>query len=365
MTRAADRYTSRGATDGAASPSGRQGYGYGGSPSLNVPGSSKMVEPPGYALDGGAAGGFGDEKKGGGSSPYSGLDYSAGGSGYEDASTWRRSPSPLSYNNNNASGSGRSSPRRSNVRVHPSVTKGLTALQSGSGHVVRLSGQARTAILNASEGAGRKLGGIGQGMRDDPSQQQAQQQQGQWQGQGQGQQSPYGTPQGGSPYMGSSSSGSTTPNKKPGAFRTHLARGAQAANVVIDGFDSALTSLVSSAGSSAGQAIEFRFGPEARAASGLAGNVGRNCFLVYKDVSGVRRKILMKVAGGTLQGTTPQGNRVVVRMPEQDQQASAMGVRAAGGDVDSIESDYRAAAGAGSSSSGKVEPPRYEDVKRG
>lgn len=379
MTRAADRYTSRGDAgfnSGAASPS-RQGYA--GSPSLGVPGKAKTMG------DVSPSSGYGDEKRGytGYAGSSSGVDYST--DQHEDASTWRRSPSPLQYTSAGTSNDGRSSPRRSNVKVHPSVTRGLTALQTGSGHVVRLSGQARTAILNASEGAGRKLGGVSSSMRPGEKEKWQAQEREKWEKRQYGQGytgSPTGSPSLQPATNAGPPSGTSTPTKKPGAFRTQLARGAQAANVLIDGFDSALSNLVDSAGSSASQAIEFRFGPEARAASGLAGNVGRNVFLVYKDVSGIRRKCLLKVAGGSLQGTTPEGNKVVVTMPPE-QQGTAAGVSGGvmtgrtggtmdgngGGhtDVDSIEHDYHPAAAASSSGGvgGGGGLPRYEDVKRG
>lgn len=156
-----------------------------------------------------------------------------------------------------------------NINVHPSIAKGLEGLATGSGHVVRLSGSARKMILDASEGTGRRMGGVRKN-KD-------------------------GTP------------------RQPGAVRKQIQRGAQAVNIVLDGFDTAVGGVVNSVTNSSTSVMQHKYGDQAAKASVHTGTVGRNCFLVYKDVSGIRRKCLLKLAGGTLKGRTADGQEIVIQ----------------------------------------------------
>lgn len=195
-------------------------------------------------------------------------------------------------------GSGTSTPggtrsSKTNVPIHPSIAKGLSALSSGSGRAVSLSGSARKMILDTSDNAGRRIGGVRSSVNKD------------------------GTP------------------RQPGAVRTQLQRGATAANIVLEGFDTAVGGLLDSVGASGGKVVGHTFGAQAETASGHIGKVGKNCFLVYKDVSGVRRKVLLKLAGGTLKGRTVDGQEIEISAsPEQGVQ---------GGDA--IKTDYAPGAG--------------------
>ncbi|PWN20049.1 hypothetical protein BCV69DRAFT_313249 [Microstroma glucosiphilum] len=190
-------------------------------------------------------------------------------------------------------GSGTSTPSgarssKTNVPIHPSIAKGLSALSSGSGRAVSLSGSARKMILDTSDSAGRRIGGVRSSTNKD------------------------GTP------------------RQPGTMRTQLQRGATAANIVLEGFDTAVGGLLNSVGASSGKVVGHTFGAQAESASGHIGQVGKNCFLVYKDVSGVRRKVLLKLAGGTLKGRTVDGQEIEISAsPEQGVQ---------GGDA--IKTDY-------------------------
>lgn len=156
-----------------------------------------------------------------------------------------------------------------NINVHPSISKGLDALATGSGHVVRLSGSARKMILDASEGTGRRIGGVRKN-KDGTA-------------------------------------------REPGAVRKQIQRGAQAVNIVLDGFDTAVGGVVNSVTTSSTSVMQHKFGDQAAKASASTGTVGRNCFLVYKDVSGIRRKCLLKLAGGTLKGHTADGQEIVIQ----------------------------------------------------
>ncbi|CAO1618071.1 unnamed protein product [Parajaminaea phylloscopi] len=210
-----------------------------------------------------------------------------------------------------------------NVNVHPSVSKGLQALSTGSGRVVGISHSARKKLLDAAEGTGRRLGGV----RHNKD----------------------GTP------------------KEPGMIRKQVQRGAQAVNVVLDGFDSAVGGLLQSAGASTGQVVGHHLGPQARTAAGQVGSVGRNTWLVYKDVSGVRRRVILKLAGGTLKGRTVDGQEITITAPTAPSPASGI-------DRDSIEHDYvsgprsgqATSSGAGMSASNTEKPPPsyYEDEKK-
>lgn len=182
------------------------------------------------------------------------------------------------------------------MSIHPSIAKGLSALSTGSGRAVSLSGSARKMILDTSDNAGRRIGGVRSSTNKD------------------------GTP------------------RQPGAVRTQLQRGATAANIVLEGFDTAVGGLLDSVGASGGKVVGHTFGAQAEQASGHIGKVGKNCFLVYKDVSGVRRKVLLKLAGGTLKGRTVDGQEIEISAsPEQGVQ---------GGDA--IKTDYAPGQGAGS-----------------
>jgi hypothetical protein len=202
-------------------------------------------------------------------------------------------------------GSGTSTPggtrtSKTNVPIHPSIAKGLSALSSGSGRAVTLSGSARKMILDTSDNAGRRIGGVRSSVNKD------------------------GTP------------------RQPGAVRTQLQRGAAAANIVLEGFDTAVGGLLDSVGASGGKVVGHTFGAQAETASGHIGKVGKNCFLVYKDVSGVRRKVLLKLAGGTLKGRTVDGQEIEISAsPEQGVQ---------GGDA--IKTDYAPGAAAGGNRGG-------------
>lgn len=212
-----------------------------------------------------------------------------------------------------------------NVNVHPSITKGIEALATGSGHVVRLSGSARKKILDASEGTGRRMGGARKN-RD-------------------------GT------------------DRQPGAVRKQIQRGAQAVNIVLDGFDTAVGGVVNSVTSSSNSVVQHKFGDQAARVSSQTGTVGRNCFLVYKDVSGIRRKCLLKLAGGTLKGRTADGQEIVIQ-PQSTGDAlerdyvnpSSAALKPSDGSAATPVSNKVPSPGGGSG--GSAPPPNYYDEKK-
>lgn len=272
---------------------------------------------PRGAVGGGFSGGFGastpsvqpklDEKSGTG---IHGASYAS------DARSdrYRTPPSPSSSSN-----------ARRNINIHPSVSKGLQALSTGSGHVVSLSHSARKTLLDASEGAGRRLGGVR--TNKDGTQ------------------------------------------RQPGLIRRQMQRGAQAVNLVLDGFDAAVEGLLQSAGRSTGQVVGHHLGSQAQTAVGHVGTLGRNTWLVYKDVSGVRRKVILKIAGGTLKGRTVDGQEITITAPPAADSAGSGGNR----DHDSIEHEYIAgpthstSVTTTSSSTEAISgplPPSYYDTER-
>ncbi|CAO1616481.1 unnamed protein product [Sympodiomycopsis kandeliae] len=205
-----------------------------------------------------------------------------------------------------------------NINVHPSINKGLEALATGSGHVVKLSGSARKKILDASEGTGRRIGGVRK--NKDGTQ------------------------------------------REPGTIRKQIQRGANAVNIVLDGFDTAVGGVVNSVTSSSTSVMQHKYGDQAAKASSSTGTVGRNCFLVYKDISGIRRKCLLKLAGGTLKGRTADGQEIVIQ-PQSTGEA--------------MERDYVPASSSSTAASqgvskkvpspaptGDVPPPNYYDEKK-
>lgn len=212
--------------------------------------------------------------------------------------------------------------------VHNSITKGLASLDQGSGKVVQLSGSARGALLNTVEGAGRRIGGVRK-----------------------------------------NKDGSA---REPGAVRKQVQRGAEAANIVLEGVDNAVGGLLSSLGSSSSQVIGHTFGTQAQGAGDSIGHVGKNCFLVYRDISGVRRKCLLKLAGGTLKGRTVDGKEIVIE-PETLNQGSAAGAgttaSTSGVGPSSTATQSKSISGkvptpGASSSSTAADPPSYSDTKQ-
>lgn len=93
-------------------------------------------------------------------------------------------------------------------------------------------------------------------------------------------------------------------------------------------------------------------------------------------MSGVRRKLLLKVVGGTLKGRTPEGKEITISGPKgAGGESGAGGPSAMSQDTDSIEHDYVSTSSAAqqqqqqqqsssSSSSQGLPPPSYREQQK-
>ncbi|PWN48884.1 hypothetical protein IE53DRAFT_388897 [Violaceomyces palustris] len=86
----------------------------------------------------------------------------------------------------------------------------------------------------------------------------------------------------------------------PKGIRGVINRSLIAANTVLDGIDAGAQTLLYSGGEAASTVVGHKYGTEAKVVSDYAVRTGKNVFLVYKDLRGVRRTALLKVAGGSL-----------------------------------------------------------------
>ncbi|UZJ56665.1 hypothetical protein CBS101457_005985 [Exobasidium rhododendri] len=100
---------------------------------------------------------------------------------------------------------------------------------------------------------------------------------------------------------------------QPKGIRGVLNRSLVAANVVLDGVTTSAEQLLKDGGEASGRVIEHRYGSEARVISGNTASVGRSAFVIYKDINGVRRKALLKIASGTIRARAPDGSEVVLQ----------------------------------------------------
>ncbi|MCO5565900.1 hypothetical protein L7F22_019575 [Adiantum nelumboides] len=101
--------------------------------------------------------------------------------------------------------------------------------------------------------------------------------------------------------------------QNPKGFRGVLNRSLIAFNVVLDGVTNSAERLLKDGGEASGRVIEHRYGSEAKVISGNVASVGRSAFIVYKDINGVRRKALLRVATGTIKARAPDGSEVILQ----------------------------------------------------
>jgi spartin len=170
------------------------------------------------------------------------------------------------------------------VTFNPKLHATSQQLKNISGTATAVSGRTRDAVLNVAGKVGDKIGKT-TGIQSQPR-----------------------------------ADGTAT---KPSGIRGVLNRSLLAANVVLDGLTQSAETLIASGGAASGRAIEHRYGSEvghsserdrgvlyradvaafncqAKVISGNTASVGRSAFAVYKDINGVRRKALLKIATGTI-----------------------------------------------------------------
>lgn len=163
---------------------------------------------------------------------------------------------------------------RTAVTFSPQTHNTARQIRNVSGKVTSVSNRTTAAILSAASNVGDQIGkrtGIQQKMQPD------------------------GTVQ------------------NPKGFRGALNRSLIAFNVVLDGVTNSAERLLKDGGEASGKMIEHRYGSEAKVISGNVASVGRSAFVVYKDINGVRRKALLKVATGTIKARAPDGGEVILQ----------------------------------------------------
>ncbi|CEH19463.1 hypothetical protein CBOM_06785 [Ceraceosorus bombacis] len=166
--------------------------------------------------------------------------------------------------------------------------------------------------------------------------------------------------------VGSSIGKRTGIQSKPGGppptgWRGAINRSLIAANMVIDGLEQGAERLITDTGEATGKVIEHRYGSEAKIIGGQAGSIGKGCFAVYKDISGVRRKCLLRVAGGTFKARMDDGREIVMAVEPAGAPGSTSGA-----------STHNTARGSSSSSAPPLPskenlhaPPAYSAPARG
>ncbi|CAD6884057.1 unnamed protein product [Tilletia controversa] len=106
-----------------------------------------------------------------------------------------------------------------------------------------------------------------------------------------------------------------TPGPPPKGVRGVINRGIIAASTLLDSIEQAGETLVADSGSAASRVIGHKYGADAERRAGNVALAGRNVYCVYKDIMGVRRRCLVRVAvGSSLKARTPEGELVEVRM---------------------------------------------------
>ena len=163
---------------------------------------------------------------------------------------------------------------RTAVTFSPQTHNTARQIRNMSGKVTSVSNRTTTAILSAASNVGDQIGkrtGIQQKMQSDGSVQ------------------------------------------NPKGIRGVLNRSLIAFNVVLDGVTNSAERLIKDGGEASGRVIEHRYGSEAKVISGNVASVGRSAFVVYKDINGVRRKALLKVATGTIKARAPDGGEVILQ----------------------------------------------------
>ncbi|KAN0066164.1 hypothetical protein ACQY0O_000258 [Thecaphora frezii] len=177
--------------------------------------------------------------------------------------------------NSNAQPAGREA-----VKLPGAAQSGASTLYQLSGHAVQISSKTVGTIFQMASNVGDKIGkktGIQRQVRPD---------------------------------------GSLGP--APKGIRGFVNRSLIATNTVLDGIDTSTQTLLMSSGEAASKIVGHRYGEDARNLSETVIRTGRNVFLVYKDVRGVRRQALLKAAGGrALKAKLEDGSEVTINIDDQ------------------------------------------------
>lgn len=170
-------------------------------------------------------------------------------------------------------------PGREAVQIDPKTQARVQTLHQWSGQAVQVSSKTTGAILQVAGNIGNKIG------QKTGIQRQA-------------------NPDG-------------TPAAPPTGIRGFINRSLIAANTVLDGIDTGAQTLLESSGGATSKVVGHRYGDEARQLADGFGRTGKNVFVVYKDIRGVRRNALLRAANANFKAKLDNGQTVDVHIDEK------------------------------------------------
>ncbi|KAJ1030073.1 hypothetical protein NDA16_000986 [Ustilago loliicola] len=169
---------------------------------------------------------------------------------------------------------------RDPVKIGPKTHQGIQNLHQWSGQAVQVSAKTTGAILRVAGNVGDKIGkktGIQRKVNPDGS---------------------YGPP--------------------PTGIKGFVNRSLIAANAVLDGVDAGVQTLLYTSGEAASNVVGHKYGDDARQVADGIGRTGKNVFVVYKDVRGVRRSALLKAARSRIvKAKLDDGREVTIKVDEK------------------------------------------------
>ncbi len=109
-----------------------------------------------------------------------------------------------------------------------------------------------------------------------------------------------------------------TSGPAPKGIRGFVNRSLIAANTVLDGIDAGAQTLLYTSGQAASDVVGHKYGDDARTVAEAFGRTGKNVFIVYKDVRGIRRSALLKAARGrVMKAKLQDGREVTIKVDEK------------------------------------------------
>lgn len=111
-----------------------------------------------------------------------------------------------------------------------------------------------------------------------------------------------------------------TAGPAPTGIRGFVNRSLIAANTVLDGIDAGAQTLLYTSGQAASNVVGHKYGDDARELAEGIGGAGKNVFIVYKDVRGIRRSALLKAARSrVMKAKLDDGREVTIKVDEKGQ----------------------------------------------
>ena len=109
-----------------------------------------------------------------------------------------------------------------------------------------------------------------------------------------------------------------TAGPAPTGIRGFINRSLIAANTVLDGIDTGAQTLLYTGGQAASDVVGHKYGPDARQVAEGVGGAGKNVFIIYKDVRGIRRSALLKAARTrVMKAKLDDGREVTIKVNEK------------------------------------------------